>query len=164
MPDQNRAGGGEFWAGIALVVVSVGVGVLLVITAVNRELSSLEGALFQVLGLGAGLLGSYVLGRRSASVAAREMVKPHARSAFRRVLSLYSGLSRLAQIIERVRAEPDQQPALAALDTLEAVIIEQIATADDALDDWRDLVPEDVEEVERKLRNRQPPAVKGLVQ
>lgn len=37
------------------------------------------------------------------------------------------------------------------LDKLESLVIEQIATANDALEDWRDIVPEDVEELRAKL-------------
>jgi hypothetical protein len=38
---------------------------------------------------------------------------------------------------------------------LEAIVAEQIWTATDALEDWRDLIPEDVEEVERRIAARQ---------
>ena len=38
-----------------------------------------------------------------------------------------------------------------ALDRLESIVIEQIDTVDDALEDWRDIVPEDVEELRAKL-------------
>ena len=34
-----------------------------------------------------------------------------------------------------------------ALAKLDAIVAEQLATADDALEDWRDIVPEDVEEL-----------------
>ena len=34
---------------------------------------------------------------------------------------------------------------------IEVIVIEQLATADDALEDWRDIVPEEVDELSRKL-------------
>jgi len=34
---------------------------------------------------------------------------------------------------------------------IEAIIAEQLVTADDALEDWRDIVPEDVKELEQRL-------------
>ena len=34
---------------------------------------------------------------------------------------------------------------------VEAVVTAQLTTADDALEDWRDIVPEDVEELKQKL-------------
>jgi len=69
-------------------------------------------------------------------------------------------LSRLARAIDiagtqaRARNEPDG--GFTPFDTLQAIVVEQIATAGDALDDWRDIVPEDVEEVERRLRKEEP--------
>lgn len=35
---------------------------------------------------------------------------------------------------------------------LEAVVTEQLATADDAMEDWNDVVPEDVCELKQRLR------------
>ena len=35
------------------------------------------------------------------------------------------------------------------IERLDAIVIEQLVTADDAIEDWRDIVPEDVAEVER---------------
>ena len=39
------------------------------------------------------------------------------------------------------------------LEKLEAIVVEQIATANDALEDWRDIVPEDVKELMSKFDN-----------
>ena len=39
-----------------------------------------------------------------------------------------------------------------ALARLEEIVTEQLTTADDALDDWNDIVPEDVAELKQKLR------------
>jgi hypothetical protein len=120
--------------------------------ATYRDLTSLENVLLQVISLGLGLIGSYVLGRESARDAAKEMVKPHARSAFRRLLSLYRSLSRLAYAIETMREDGKvHAETTQVLDKLEGIVIEQIATADDALEDWRDIVPEDVEELRAQL-------------
>ena len=46
-----------------------------------------------------------------------------------------------------------------ALARLEAIVIEQLATADDALEDWRDIVPEDVEEL---TKNFDPTTRRGI--
>ncbi len=134
---------------LVLIMISIGIALLFIISASKRELTDLENALFQVLSLGAGLLGSYILGKQSTRAAAIEMVKPHARSAFRRVMSLYMGLSRLAGIIENTK--DSVSPHVDYLNIYQAVVMEQIATADDAMEDWRDLVPEDVEELEKKI-------------
>lgn len=139
-------------AGIVLVTGAIIVAVVFVVVAANRDLSALENVLLQVFSLGLGLIGSYVLGRESARDAAREMVKPHARSAFRRLLSLYSSLSRLAYAIQTIRSDGNVHPETNhVLDKLEGIVVEQIATADDALEDWRDIVPEDVAELRAQL-------------
>ncbi len=144
---------------LALIVVSVSIPVILAFVSASRPLTPLESALMQGFSLIAGLYGSYVLGRRSSVHAARELIKPHARSAFRRVVTLYNSLSRLAFSIERARAAEEQaSPPITPLDTLEAIVMEQLATADDAMEDWRDIVPEDVKELEARIQ-RDPPAI-----
>lgn len=143
------------WAGIILIVVALAVAVFFSYVATCRNLTALENVLLQVFSLGAGLIGSYILGRESASQAARDLIKPHARSAFRRLLSLYRSLSRLATAIQTAHQvnHPESTTNL-ILDKLEVIVIEQIATADDALEDWRDIVPEDVEEIRSQLASR----------
>ncbi len=141
--------------GITLVAVALAVAISFSIVATYRNLTGLENVLLQVFSLGIGLIGSYVLGRESACNAAREIIKPHARSAFRRLLSLYRSLSRLAAAIEGARQTGNSDPTTSfILDKLEGIVVEQIATADDALEDWRDIVPEDVEELHARLVSR----------
>lgn len=142
-----------------LILGAVAVAVVFSVIAAKRPLTNLEAVLLQAFALGAGLLGSFIFGRQSARTAAREMVKPHARSAFRRLWSLYESLSRLAQAIEE--AKNVNSPSGDSIKTnyeylpvLEAIVTEQISTADDALEDWRDLVPKDVKELENRLKQR----------
>ena len=125
----------------SLVIVSLIVSGLFAYLATVRTLTSLENILFQVFALGTGLTGSFIFGRHSASDAAREMIKPHARSAFRRLISLYKGLSRVAITIEG--NEEDN----VKLKIIEAIVVDQMFTADDALEDWRDVIPEAVAEI-----------------
>ncbi len=146
----------ETAAPFLLIFISVVVAVIFCVISAGRPLTHLEGALLQAFNLGAALGGAYVFGMRSAKSAAQEMIKPHARSAFRRVLSLYQSLSRLALAIAQARdSDEKSEGATPYLDTLEAIVTEQIATANDAIEDWRDIVPEDVEEVEMRWRKRQ---------
>ena len=142
----------EFWISVALVVIAIFGAVFLVVVSARRNLSSLETTLLQVLILATGLYGSFVFGRQAARTAARELVKPAARSAFRRVLWLYASLGRLRDRLEDLRANDERE--ISALDVLEALVTEQEASVYDAMEDWRDIVPEDVEEVERRLAAR----------
>jgi hypothetical protein len=119
--------------------------------ATQRELSGLENVLLQTFSLIFGLVGSYYFGKQSTNDAAKEIIKPHARSAFRRLLSLYKSLHRVAVEIENSKNSNAPQYESVTLAKLEAIIIEQLATADDALEDWRDIVPEEVTELIERL-------------
>lgn len=133
-----------------LLFFSIGVSVILAYTATQRTLSGLESTLWQIFVFAGGLAGSFIFGRQSAREAAKEMIKPHARSAFRRLLSLYQSLSRAATTIESAQISDSPENDQVALARLEEIIAEQLSTADDALEDWRDIVPEDVGELEQK--------------
>ena len=133
-----------------LLLFSIGISIILAYTATQRTLSGLESALWQIFVFAGGLAGSFIFGRQSAREAAREMIKPHARSAFRRLLSLYQSLSRAATTIESAQISDSHENDQVALARLEEIIAEQLSTADDALEDWRDIVPEDVGELEQK--------------
>ena len=115
----------------------------------------------QIIFLSIGCSVSFFVGKKSVERAAKEVIKPHARSAFRRLLSLYHSLSRAATAIELAQISDSQENYQVALARLEEIVTEQLSTADDALEDWRDIVPEDVEELEQKrqsdntTRNRQ---------
>jgi hypothetical protein len=138
-----------------LLVISVAVIVEAVRTATQRQLSSLEGVLFSAFSLAAGYAGSFIFGRFSAAESAREVVRAQARGAFRRLVSHYGSLSRLVSAIDRARDEAgDPKGSPSRYDALRAVTVEIIAIAGDALEDWRDVVPEEVEEIERRAREQ----------
>lgn len=149
----------EVFISAALICGAVAVAVVFSVIAAKRPLTNLEAVLLQAFALGAGLLGSFFFGRQSARTAARELVKPHARSAFRRLWSLYQSLSRLAQAIEESKnanssSSDSIKTSYECLPVLQAIVTEQLSTADDALEDWRDLIPEDVEELEQRIKER----------
>ena len=141
----------ERWLPIILVVLAFLVAGFSVHIASGRALTELEGTLLQAFALLFGLVGSFLFGRQSTRDAAKEIIKPHARSAFRRLISLYESLSRAALEIEYSKNNKDNNYEKVALAKLEAIVIEQLATADDALEDWRDIVPEDVAELTKRL-------------
>lgn len=111
--------------GIFLVALSIGVALVFAIVAKFRPLSGLETVLLQFFSLAIGLLGSYIFGRESVRNATRDVIKPHARSAFRRLLSLYGSLSRLALAIQAARPS-NGSPFVEAtiLDKLEVMVTE----------------------------------------
>lgn len=87
-------------------------------------------------------MGSYIFGRRASTDKIHEIVEPYARSAFRRLISLFQSLSRVAMISENDKIDDSTKVVI-----IKAIVIEQIATANDALADWEDIVPNSVEEL-----------------
>lgn len=117
-----------------------------VVWAFIRQPTTSEVALFQIVILITGLLGSYIFGKNAAKAGATEVIKPHARAAFRRVTALYNSLYRLSAKIEQLKEEgPDHR-----LELIQTLVHEHIATGQDAMEDWRDIVPEEVEHIERR--------------
>jgi hypothetical protein len=146
-----------------LVATAVVLAIAAVIVGVAGDLLAL--AILQAITLVFSVYGSYVLGQVSARQAAQDLVRPHARSAFRRMLNLYAALGRLhtevGQQLTRLTTLTSMddktlnfEHVRASLMLLEAVVIEQIATGEDAIEDWRDLVPNEVAEIELKARER----------
>lgn len=142
---------GNYVGASALVLVSVGISAVVAYTVTRRTLTGLESVLWQIFVFAAGLAGSFIFGRQSAAQAARDMVKPHARSAFRRLLSLYESLHWAMNEIKSALRSGSTQQHQETLARVEAVVTAQLTTADDALEDWRDIVPEDVEVLKQKL-------------
>src|SRR5690606_16699044 len=93
------------------------------------------------------------------------IVRPHARASFRRAVNLYkalhrqretltvvhAGLSREARQDENGGQVIDLSAARWAIIGVQNLVIEQIGTATDALEDWKDLVPEEVEDFARQV-------------
>ena len=137
-----------------LLIFSIVVSVILAYTATQRTLSGLESILWQIFVFAAGLAGSFIFGRQSARDAAREILKPHARNAARYLISLYKSILR-AQSMASVGLLQDFEShehyhIIHAY--LRAIFTEQLATADDALENWRDILGEEVEDLIQKLQ------------
>ena len=125
-----------------LVFMSIGLLLLFGYNATRRPLTNMEAYVFQTFALLVGLGGSYIFGRQAT------ITGPHARSAFRRLASLYGSMGRVAKII----AEEEPEGDATKMKIIEAIVVEQINTVDDALADWQDIVPESVEELRQELR------------
>ena len=128
---------------VLLAVITIVLSAILIIVAQSRPLTPLEGILLQVVILAAGVGASYMIGKNAAMEAARELIRPYARSAFRRVLSLYKSMYNLSVRIEVMQEEGYDS----RLDVIRAIVDEQIPTGRDALEDWRDIIPGDVDEM-----------------
>ncbi len=142
-----------FWTFVVFVIAGA-LTVFVVEASSTRPLTALEASMFQILILAISLGASYVFAQKSASVAAQDLIRPHARSAFRRVVRVYVSLDQLARMIDSLRQRTSGAERQ-DLDLIQAVIEQQIPTIGDALEDWRDIVPKEVEEIERESEQRQ---------
>ena len=140
-----------FFAPSLLIIISLVVSGYFIHVAATRSLTYLEGVLLQLFSLLAGVGGSFIFGQQSVRKAAKDIIKPHARSAFRRLLSLYHSLSRVAATIESSQTSSLPVENQVTLAKLEAIVVEQLASADDAIEEWKDIVPEDVEELDQRF-------------
>lgn len=134
-----------------LIVVSVLASLVfagaMIWTASIRPLSGLETVLFQIIvlfvGLGGGLFGSYKFGQASSEQVARDVIRPHARSALRSVIVLNNNLMALHEPIEQLaRDTSDERVAM-----LHHLVDASNRVAVSAIDDWRDVIPEDFQDI-----------------
>ena len=128
-------------AGSILVGVAVVIGMAIV--ASLRDLSPLEMVLFQIIALGislgGGLYGSYKFGQSSGAN------RQFARSALRSVMVLYRSIEGLYDYIGRHETTQYERSAILQL------LITQMYVAQSAIADWRDIIPEDFEDVGETL-------------
>lgn len=137
---------------ISLLIISIMGAVYFVYTATSRQLTDIEGVYLQAITWVTGIVASLVFGRMSSRAAAREVIRPHARSSFRRMISLYHSISRVANTVAEAQESDNLDTNSVALSRIEAIVVEQLSTADDAIEAWRDIVPEDVEDLGKRIK------------
>ena len=149
-----------------LLLFSIGISIVLAYTATQRTLTGLESILWQIFVFASGLAGSFIFGRQSARDAAREILKPHARNAGRYLISLYKSITRAVLVVEPSRNFESHEDYRIIRAYLIAIFTEQLATADDALENWRDILEGEVEDLIQKLRedNTTLEEAEGLIQ
>ena len=149
-----------------LLLFSIGISIILAHTATKRTLSGLESMLWQIFAFGGGLAGSFIFGRQSAREAAREILKPHARNAARHLISLYRSVTRASAVIGPPRNFESHENYHIIRAYLIGIFGEQMATADDALENWSDILGEELEDLIQKLREgaMTPEELENLIQ
>ena len=150
------------WIVLAVIVLgSLGLVSFFVYLTATRTLTKLEITLLQFIFLAIGLVigfgVSFLVRQASVEKAVKETVKPHARSAFRRLTSLYGSLLRASTVLRTLNASPSPDDYQIIFSKLDAIVTEQLNTADDALEDWRDIDPENVDELKQKLQPNNVP-------
>ena len=139
------------WPGLISLVV-FGLIVVFVIIAAIRDLSSLENILLQFIFLSIGCGVSYRVGKQSVEKARDEIIKPHARNAVRYLVSLYKSVTRAAAVTESSQNFESRENYNVIRAYLLGIFGEQLATADDAIENWRDILKEELEDLIQKLR------------
>ena len=138
------------WRDILFIFIMVGSVAAILVTAAVRDLTTFEMILIQILATCAGIVGSFLLGQASVAQGARDVIRPHARSALRQLLVLHDGLRKSSDKIEEFKASGDDPH----LDIIQAILNEQIPMARSAIEAWRDVVPDDFEEIIRRWQKR----------
>lgn len=141
---------GNFLWPVLLALVSLFVLGAFGYVATTRTFTPLESYSWQLFGIIVGFAGSAWFGRKSVQYRTKDLM-PHARSAFRRLLSLYESISRVAYNIESAKNAKSREDYREILSEIKGLVFMQLAAASDALEDWRDIVPEDVAELERRF-------------
>jgi len=149
---SEPAGRIRWLCSLGLIALAVIVLLIVLYLSTLRSLSTLELLLFQLFILLVSLLGAYLFGINAKRKSEEWALKQYARAAFRRVLTLYRSLVRMAEFL--AREDTDEESSVdvrVILASLRATVLEQIGTLQDALEDWRDVIPSDVEDIEEKL-------------
>jgi hypothetical protein len=125
--------------------------------------TSRENGLYQFIVLAVGVGFSFVIGRQSARAGAADVLRPYAKAAVRRLTNLAAGIQALGATVdvesnyiqsqaEKSNGQVAIEQVTHAYDLLYMQIEAQIRTTTDAMEDWREFVPEAVEAVERRGR------------
>jgi hypothetical protein len=149
-------------AGIVIVLVfALLFGLMLWLTS-GKHNTNRENGLYQFIFLAVGVGFSYLVGRQSAQVSAADVIRPHAKAAVRRLVNLGAGIRGFAEALNAERAYMEAEAkdgmvpvahVVQAHDMLSIPIEAQTRTAVDAIEDWREFVPEEIAAVEQQGRD-----------
>jgi hypothetical protein len=155
----KSAAGKVSWPGVLVLLAGAALAVITVMVAIHTPPNALASGLLQAFTFIVALIGAYIFAKPVAEAAARDVIMAHARSAFRRQVGLYRGLGRLIDEIDSQITKVGDENSELRLKILRAMIIEQVGMSGDALSDWRDLVPEEVAQLERSSDSTDKKAV-----
>lgn len=108
-------------------------------------------------------LGSARIGRASLAAEAAELAHPLVKPAFRRTMTLYRALGRLADSVSSDRLRYASHPnarkiasseVAAVLMLIEARLLEQVDTSEDAVDEWSEVMVDEVAALRMAAKGR----------
>ena len=136
---------------------------LTVIVTATEHASELSKGLLQFIFFAAAAGLAIDLGRESLKRGTADVLKPHGRKAVRRIVRLGQGIGSFSTTIATQRnlmrqRGADQNGAVevfeveGAFEMLEAHVAAQLGIVEDAIEDWRDVVPAEVEAIESQAK------------
>jgi hypothetical protein len=145
-----------------LVTCVVGAGLLaltLWLTS-SSDVTDRENGLLSFIFFASGVALSFYFGRQSVAEAAQDVLRPHGKKSVRRIVNLARGISSFGTVMNEQRALLSDQASANSgqvpfdqvqytFNTLETVVAAQLRTAADAIEDWRDVVPDEVTALEK---------------
>lgn len=137
--------------------------VLTILVTGNEHASELSKGLLQFIFFVAASGLAIDLGRQSLQRGTEDILKPHGRKAVRRIVRLGQGIGGFSGTIATQRelmqhrgSENGGQVEVfeveGAFAMLEAHVAAQIGIVEDAIEDWRDVVPAEVEAIENQSK------------
>lgn len=126
------------------------------------DATNTETALWTFILFAIGIAVSFYFGRTSTTDAARSIVRPQAKAAARRLVTLGAGLATIKAVLDRHRSQAEATATASnggvpvedfnlAYDSVEMYMELQQQMVKDALEDWRHFDPEIVSELQREV-------------
>lgn len=123
--------------------------------------TQLEAAFIEIVSLTIATGLAFVFGYAYSAGAASAKLRAQGRSSFRRLQNLFAAIRALGVSLSSERESLNDIASISggtiteremsrALDMLELHFEYQVRTATDVVEDWRDIVPKEVEELERR--------------
>jgi hypothetical protein len=157
--DERKRPWGLIVGCLVLLVVLL---TLTIIVTGDEDSTGLENGLLQFIFFAVSTAVAVFLGYISAKEQAKEIVRPHGRKAVRRIVTLGTQIRSFGSVIEvererlahRAKAdgELDQFEVEKTLEVLASQLDGQLQTIEDSIEDWRDVVPEEVAALEQRAR------------
>ena len=122
----------------------------------RKHATHLEDALVQIILFAIGVAASFYFGTRSVKDAASDVIRPSARAALRRLVSLGRGIKTIQEVASMHSREARQENSAGAervaanLDVLQVLLAAQVAVVIAAMEDWREFTPDLVNELQEE--------------
>ena len=133
------------WVPIVILFVAIGAVVAVTFYSAEHPSDPILPAIFQVLILSISIYSTHLIAQQSVRVAAQELIRERAKSALRRIQSISHTHLLLDSKINRSRGA---RPAQELLGLVRFALACEMKVLDDAIEDWRDILPEDLKSIE----------------